>query len=404
MKPFLKALCSIFSISFCISLVGMIILAIKKNSNWKYWGLIVLVSLVLFTFTNSIYSDLELVNQSSAQYTAGINYLKSGKYEQALSAFQQVIKEDKKHYADAQVKIAEVSELYAESLLQEAINLHEQGDYIGAWTKLKKCLEISPKNNEAMTLRVSYEKDKNTQGYKLKEEELEKLLQQVAEQDVDTALLQLKNYLAEDNPEDLKEKVKKPIRELEEKKYNEILHEVEKQDVETAINTLQKYLLAEHPNDLKQKISGLLSDYEGRFEKIKAEREFEAKTGVKVTSIETLWAWQTDIGGKRLLSPQIKITLKNVSKKDISSLYVKASFVNKQTKEVFGDGLDYIVSSVEAPLKSGYSKTARISADVGYTNDSIALNFPELSVDIYINDVFYKQVQVEKIYAGVRWQ
>lgn len=124
-----------------------------------------------------------------------------------------------------------------------------------------------------------------------------------------------------------------------------------------------------------------------------------AKTAtVEIVSVNSEWDWY---GG--LLCPQLKIQFKNTSNKDIGRLEVKASFVNSSNSEIFGDAYAYVIGSGDPPLRPGYSKSAYLTSNVGYKSDMVALDFPPLVAEVYVNDVFYDKVPISKKYAGVDW-
>jgi len=124
-----------------------------------------------------------------------------------------------------------------------------------------------------------------------------------------------------------------------------------------------------------------------------------AKTAsLSIVSVNSEWDWS---GG--LLCPQLQIQFKNTSNKDIDRLEVKASFINSSNNEIFGDAYALVIGSVDPPLRPGYSKTAYLASSVGYKNDMVALDFPPLVAEMYVNDVFYDKVPISKKYAGVDW-
>jgi len=124
-----------------------------------------------------------------------------------------------------------------------------------------------------------------------------------------------------------------------------------------------------------------------------------AKTAtVEIVSVNSEWDWS---GG--LLCPQLNIQIKNTSNKDIDRLEVKANFINSSNNEIFGDAYALVIGSIDAPLRPGYSKTAYLASSVGYKNDMVALDFPPLVAEVYVNDVFYDKVPISKKYAGVDW-
>ena len=135
---------------------------------------------------------------------------------------------------------------------------------------------------------------------------------------------------------------------------------------------------------------------------VKTERESEKLTGVRLSSVISRWDWRGSLG-EQLLVPQLQLKFTNISNSPIERLIIKADFINVSTNEIFGDAFSYVVSSGDTPLQPGYTKTAFLYSNVGYKDDSVALNFPNLVADIYINDKFYRKIKISKKYAGMDW-
>ncbi len=119
---------------------------------------------------------------------------------------------------------------------------------------------------------------------------------------------------------------------------------------------------------------------------------------VTIVSANSEWDWS---GG--LLCPKLQIKFKNTSDKDIDRLEVKASFINSSNNEVFGDASAYVIGYGDPPLRPGYSKTAFLTSNVGYKSDMVAIDFPPLVAEVYVNDELYEKVPISEKYAGVDW-
>jgi len=113
---------------FILCAIGTIIFAIKRNRLWKKCLALVGVSFVLFVIgVLNIPPDPDKVKQELAAsqliFNQGKSALEAKRYEEALAAFQQVVKEDTKNYQVAQAKIKELSHQVAQIKQERAIVL-----------------------------------------------------------------------------------------------------------------------------------------------------------------------------------------------------------------------------------------------------------------------------------------
>lgn len=134
---------------FILFAIGTIIFAIKRNRLWKKSLALVGVSFVLFVIgVLNIPPDPDKVKQEQAAsqltFNHGQSALEAKRYEEALAAFQQVVKEDTKNYQAAQAKIKELSHQVAQIKLERAILLYEQEKYKEAKSQLEQVIEIDP--------------------------------------------------------------------------------------------------------------------------------------------------------------------------------------------------------------------------------------------------------------------
>lgn len=195
----------------------------------------------------------------------------------------------------------------------------------------------------------------------------------------------------------------KKIYRKEEDQLNALLINIKNQDIEIALNKLEIYINESHPADLIQKAKENISYYKKEYEIIKVERESEKITGIRIVSVNSEWDW-SGLLGDRILCPLLKIKFKNISDKDIDRLEVKATFINTSNNEIFGDALTYLIGYGDTPLRPGYSKTAYLTSSVGYKSDMVALSFPNLVAEIYVNAKFYKKIRISKKYGGRDWE
>ena len=185
----------------------------------------------------------------------------------------------------------------------------------------------------------------------------------------------------------------------EKKTLDSLLGRADKQDVEVAIRELQTYTAGKHSAELLARAQKKLQTYKAQFEKVKAERQVEKSTGVRIVSVTSQWAWRGTLGDM-LFCPQLKVDIKNVSDSDIGSIVVKATFLDVGKNEVFGDASSYLVGFGDAPLRPGYTKTAFLYCSVGYTSDIVMYNLPNLMAEIYVNGNLFKKVRVSEEYGG----
>jgi len=185
---------------------------------------------------------------------------------------------------------------------------------------------------------------------------------------------------------------------------NKLLCEIEKNNFEEAIIKLKEYISETHPIDLVNKAETALIKYEKKSELIREEQEIERITKVKLISVVSKWDYQ-GTSGNRLLVPQLQLKFKNISSEAIEHLEVKASFINVEKKEIFGEAYSFLIGYSDSPLQPGYSKTAYLYCDTGYEEDSAksfiweGKSFPNLYADVYINDKLYRKVNISNIYG-----
>jgi len=181
-----------------------------------------------------------------------------------------------------------------------------------------------------------------------------------------------------------------------------LLDGARKADVEEAISRVEAYVAQPHDAALIARAKGALDDYRRRFEEVRAERDAERLTGLRIADISSKWAWG-GLLGDQLLRPEVKVKIKNISSNDVTKAEVKITFIDVSNDEVFSEATDYTIGYGDAPLRPGYSKTAFLYSGVGYKSDLVALNFPRLVAEISINDHPYRKVSVSRTYGGVNW-
>lgn len=103
--------------------------------------------------------------------------------------------------------------------------------------------------------------------------------------------------------------------------------------------------------------------------------------------------WEMNDG---FYSPVIKVDVKNDTGTSAKKIELQVVFYNDDEKMVWDDRSTYLISSSDAPLKNGYSKTAMLRSTWGYQKFQDSKYLPNLSYEIYINGTLYFDGFVEK--------
>lgn len=176
------------------------------------------------------------------------------------------------------------------------------------------------------------------------------------------------------------------------KKTEEILKSVRKLGALESINLIKTALENEHVEANKEKLIQALNRNKALYKKQRVLIEAEKSTGIKVLSIESYWDWtRTLSGAPDIFAPHLKIKLKNTSNLNVKRLKVKATFV-KSDGEVFGTDDSYVIGFSDTPLRPNQFKTAFLNSSIGYKRQ--IYNLPAMKAEIYINDVYYKNIKI----------
>ncbi len=119
--------------------------------------------------------------------------------------------------------------------------------------------------------------------------------------------------------------------------------------------------------------------------------------GVEI--IANCWTMSTSMGGSSLIVPYLKVNVTNRQESAASKITVKVVFYNEAEKSMWSDETNYLVSSSDDPLKPGYNKTAFVKSSVGYRSKISEARLPDISAEVYINDIYYGQVSVHNTYS-----
>ncbi len=138
--------------------------------------------------------------------------------------------------------------------------------------------------------------------------------------------------------------------------------------------------------------------------KEKSESETDSSVAVdkdnpySVTVVANCWTKESGLGST-LYVPYLKLNVLNQSGEAVTSMKLKAVFYDESEKEVWSDVSDTLVSSSDAPLRHGYSKTSFIKSSVGYRAQIDESKLPHLTAEIYLNDQVIGEVVVNNTYA-----
>lgn len=111
--------------------------------------------------------------------------------------------------------------------------------------------------------------------------------------------------------------------------------------------------------------------------------------------------WIANTGwGQTLYCPNLQIKVTNNQSSSASRITVHVIFYDESEKSVWSDETSYLVSSSDSPLASGYSKTAYVTSSVGYTSKPSTSRLATVKAEIYVNDVLYKTVNINKTFGN----
>jgi len=111
------------------------------------------------------------------------------------------------------------------------------------------------------------------------------------------------------------------------------------------------------------------------------------------------WSRNTSMGGSSLYTPYLKLNVTNQKTSSVSRVVLKVVFYDEAKKSLWSDETEYLVSSSDDPLKSGYKKTAYVRSSVGYRSQPSVSSLPSVTADVYINDQYYGSIAVNCSYS-----
>ena len=105
---------------------------------------------------------------------------------------------------------------------------------------------------------------------------------------------------------------------------------------------------------------------------------------LEIQDVISLWDFNKS-WSQTLYVPQIKLSIKNIGTSTAERVVVHCVFTNTATQEVWDEETAYAIGSSDSPLSPGFSKKVFVYSSVGYKTKPYTV--PDLSVDIYVNDV-----------------
>jgi len=119
-----------------------------------------------------------------------------------------------------------------------------------------------------------------------------------------------------------------------------------------------------------------------------------------ISYLSNCWTAYTGLNGETLYVPYLKINVTNQKAKSASNVVVHVVFTQESDKKVWSDETDYLVTSGDTALRTGYSKTAFVKSAVGYKSKVDTSQLPRITAQIYINDELYDTVTINNQYSN----
>ena len=160
------------------------------------------------------------------------------------------------------------------------------------------------------------------------------------------------------------------------------------------LNTLNEEELISLADSLKDSLSKY--GYIIQYEKINDEANLleEATnypTDLGIVVEKCTWEMNNDF-----YSPMIKVEVRNNTGTSVKKIQLQVVFYDDEESKVWDDKSTYLISSSDAPLKNGFSKTALLRSTWGYKKYVDSDKLPDISYEIYINGELYFDGIVEK--------
>ena len=102
-----------------------------------------------------------------------------------------------------------------------------------------------------------------------------------------------------------------------------------------------------------------------------------------------------------IYAPFLRIEVFNQTEYDLNDLSLKTVFINQYNNESWGETIEGIINPNQKPLKPGYKKPVFIRCNLGYKSMFSVEHLPLIIAKLYINDVFYGEINIEKTYTYI---
>ena len=142
-------------------------------------------------------------------------------------------------------------------------------------------------------------------------------------------------------------------------------------------------------NDVEKSELERIPGYPKKVEIVNKTLEITRRNDIKVEIAGVLW----DKNGS-LFTPSLKLRIKNLSTRSISSVRAKVVFYNMSVKEFWDEASDRSQS-----LQPQYSDLLFLNANVGYTNRISEESLPNITAQVFIDDRYYGSVDIPKSYT-----
>jgi hypothetical protein len=112
---------------------------------------------------------------------------------------------------------------------------------------------------------------------------------------------------------------------------------------------------------------------------------YSTAPSIEMTAVRSYWKVENDaLRGKQLVVPYLRFNVKNTGTAPITFLEMAATFEFTDKKEILGEGSQYVVTSSDAALKSGYTKEVFFGSGTGYTGYGILASRPAITAHVFV--------------------
>lgn len=113
---------------------------------------------------------------------------------------------------------------------------------------------------------------------------------------------------------------------------------------------------------------------------------------------ENYWNKQSFLG-QTLYVPYFELKITNEQNTSAKKIKVQTVVYNEEEKSVWDDISETVISSNDAPLRAGFSKSEAFASTRGYEKQISEVALPKLTVEIYVNDEYYGDFTILNTYT-----